>query len=75
VWLCVARELTDASVAGGAGVVRARDAGAVKPLLLVHSANVAHLNEYSKAVEVSLLSALAGLYEVRIDPVRARLAC
>jgi leucyl aminopeptidase len=50
------------------GVVRARDAGAVKPLLLVHSANVAHLNEYSKAVEVSLLSALAGLYE----PLQAR---
>jgi hypothetical protein len=46
------------------GVVRARDAGAVKPLLVVHASTAAQVKEFSRAVEVSLLSALAGLYEV-----------
>lgn len=50
------------------GVVRARDAGAVKPLLVVHASTAAQLKEFSRAVEVSLLSALAGLYE----PLQAR---
>jgi leucyl aminopeptidase len=50
------------------GVVRARDAGAVKPLLVVHAPTATQLTEYSRAVEVSLLSALAGLYE----PLQAR---
>lgn len=50
------------------GIVRARDAGAVKPLLLVQGAPKS--DEYSRALEVSLLSALAGLYEVQSLPLR-----
>jgi leucyl aminopeptidase len=51
------------------GVVRARDAGALRPLLVVHATGAAaRLHEHSRALEVSLLSALAGLYE----PLQAR---
>lgn len=47
--------------------MRARDAGALRPLLVVHATGAAaRLHEHSRALEVSLLSALAGLYEVSL---------
>lgn len=52
--------------AARAGVARARDAGAVRPLLLIGRRGLGP--EYSAALEVALLGALAGLWE----PLEAR---
>lgn len=52
--------------AARAGVCRARDAGAQRPLLLLTGAPAAP--EFGRALEVSLLGALAGLWE----PLEAR---